>query len=54
MLVWLAINSVIVNVEKIMSVIVKSEILNGVFVILKVFCMKYQKAFRFIMGHEVL
>ena len=40
MLAWLAINGDIVNVEKMMSVVVKSEILNGVFVILKVFCMK--------------
>jgi hypothetical protein len=39
-LAWLAINGDIVNVEKMMSVVVKSEILNGVFVILKVFCMK--------------
>ena len=43
-LAWLAINSVTVNVENIMSVMVKSEILNSVFVFLKVFCLKKQKA----------
>jgi hypothetical protein len=39
-LAWLAINGVIVNDKNMMSVKVKSEILNGVLVNLKVFCVK--------------